>query len=80
MGLGSGTSGRFALALLISVDLSWFCNGLREAAGSLAQPFWKVLGPLLAACLPVLICCVLIHCSNEKLNMKRVWRRKSSLW
>lgn len=31
-------------------------------------------------CSPVLICCVVIHCSNGKLNMKRAWRRKTSLW
>lgn len=80
MGLGPGPSGHFALALLMSADSSWFCNGLREATGSLAETVWKGLAPLLAACSPVLIRCVLIHCSKEKLSMKRVWRRKSSLW
>lgn len=51
-----------------------------QARGSLLLQARATLVPLLAAPSPALICCVLIHCSNEKLNMKRVWQRKSSLW
>lgn len=80
--LSGGNEGQadFALILLISVHQSWF---LHKAARSCRLCCTTSLEETctLASCLltSVNTLCSL-HCSNEKLNMKKVWQRKSNLW